>query len=89
LTSFALAGGWDAPDVSNNPFGYVSGDNMARVVYNDNSSNYYVQELRLESSNWINANLCNLANAPPGQGIDTTAYVTPDAIGRVLYMGAD
>ena len=96
LTALAIAGGWDAPGSSNDPFGYVSGDKIARVVYNDNSSND-VQELRLESSGWINANLCQLANAnappgnyaPPGNGLDVSAYVTPDAIARVLYVGND
>jgi hypothetical protein len=87
LTALAIAGGWDAPNASSGGFGYVSGDKIARVVYNDASSN--IQELRLESSGWINANLCQLANAPPGQGYYPTAYVTPDAIGRVLYLGSD
>jgi hypothetical protein len=94
LNSIAIAGGWDAPDSNSAPFGYVSGDNIARAVYIDIPNND-VQELRLESletSNWICANLCSpsLANAPPGNvGTNPTAYVTPDAIGRVLYVGAD
>jgi hypothetical protein len=43
LTAIALQNGWNAPDVGNQPFGYVSGDKIARVVYND-SSNWFVQE---------------------------------------------
>jgi hypothetical protein len=87
LTALAIAGGWNAPEASGGPFGYVSGDKIARVIYYDNSQN--IQELRLESSGWINANLFQLANAPPTQGLYPTAYVTPDAIGRVLYVGSD
>jgi hypothetical protein len=93
LSAVAAANGWNTPDPFNLPFGYVSGDYIARVVYIDNSSNNFVQELRLEqlaySGQWINANLCDLANAPSGSGTVARAYVTPDAIGRVLYVGAD
>jgi hypothetical protein len=97
LNALAIAGGWNAPNVSGNtPFGYLGGDNVPRVVYNDIDSGG-VQELRLQSSGWICANIGALAigNAPPGYGggggfvLDTTAYVTPDAIARVVYMGDD
>jgi hypothetical protein len=92
LNSLAIAGGWDAPDVNGAPFGYISRDNAARVVYIDFNNN--VQELRLENfqtSNWICANLSSpsLGNAPPASGANPTAYVPPDTIGRVLFVGAD
>jgi hypothetical protein len=95
LTALAIAGGWDAPnEAGNSPFGYLGGDSVPRVIYNDTNSGG-VQELRLESGGWICANIGALANAPPGYGdgsgfvVDTSAYVTPDAIARVVYMGDD
>jgi hypothetical protein len=93
LNALAIAGGWDAPNTYNQPFGYLSGDSIPRVVYNDADS-YGVRELRLESSGWICANIGALANAPPGMPIDggvinSSAYVTPDAIARVVYLGDD
>jgi hypothetical protein len=95
LTALAIAGGWDAPDTANKPFGYLGGDSVPRVIYNDLDSGG-VQELRLGSSGWICANIGALANAPPSYGggsggfvIDTSAYVTPDAIARVVYLGDD
>jgi hypothetical protein len=84
----AIAGGWDAPNTINDPYGYLSGDLIPRVVFNDANS-YGVQELRKESGGWICANIGGLANAPPGLGVNSSAYVTPDAIARVVYIGDD
>ncbi|MGA8953509.1 MAG: hypothetical protein WBF24_18660 [Xanthobacteraceae bacterium] len=98
LNALAIAGGWDAPNRYNDPFGYLAGDSIPRVVYNDADS-FGVRELRLEPGGWICANIGALANAPPGMpvnmegeiigAVDTTAYVMPDAIARVVYLGND
>jgi hypothetical protein len=90
LTKNAGGNGWPTPNCSCVPFGYVTPDSIPRVIYCDDSyPNYNVWELRLQNSEWINVNLCQIADAPPADGVNPTAYVTPDATARVLYLGHD
>jgi hypothetical protein len=82
----------DSPPASpaaGNPFAYVTPDGVPRVVYR--GSDNHIHELRLQGS-WIQADLSAIVSdtppAPPAAG-DPYAYVTPDQIPRVVYLGTD
>ena len=47
-----------------------------------------IHELRLESTGWKHAPLSELSHAPGATG-SAFAYVTPDAVPRVVYVGQD
>jgi hypothetical protein len=75
-----------APLAIGAPFGYVTPDGTARVVYIGND--FHVHELHLQGG-WIPADLSALtADQTPGEG-NVFAYVTPDGVPRVLYRGDD
>jgi hypothetical protein len=65
LNQLAIANGWNAPNAYNQPFGYLSGDSIPRVVYNDIDSSG-VQELRLGTSGWAKR-LTSLKSSDDGQ----------------------
>jgi hypothetical protein len=74
---------------------YVTPDSIPRVVYVGVDS--HVHELRLQGTNltpvsWIQADLSAIVsdNPPafPAVG-DLFAYVTPDSVARVVYLGTD
>jgi hypothetical protein len=67
------------------PFGYVTPDGAARVVYQD--VNHNITELRLpgEPGNWLQADLTALTGAPQSASAPS-GYVTPDGAARVIYQ---
>jgi Fungal fucose-specific lectin len=96
-----LQGGWQHADLSaiaaGNPvapaagalFAYVTPDKVPRVVYL--ATDNHIHELRLQGG-WQHADLSALVtNSPPAfQAVGSPlAFVTPDGIPRVDYLGAD
>jgi hypothetical protein len=78
-----------APPAASNPFAYITPDRIQRIVYRGNDA--HIHELRLEGS-WIQADLSAIVidNPPafPAAG-DPFAYVAPDGIPTVIYVGTD
>jgi hypothetical protein len=99
------AGGWMQADLSalvinappafpaaSDPFAYVTPDKVPRVIY-WGSADYHIHELRLQpGEGWIQADLSAIVtNAPPAfpAASKPFAYVTPDNVARVVYLGTD
>ena len=76
-----------AVPAAGDPFAYVTPDKVPRVVYVGGDS--HIHELRLQGS-WIQADLSAIVtNSPPAVPAagDPFAYVTPDKVPRVVYVG--
>jgi len=97
-----LQGGWIQADLSaivsdsphavtaaGDPFAYVTAHGVPRVVYPGTDN--HIHELRLQGS-WIQADLSAIVSdnppATPAAG-SPFAYVTPDGLPRVVYVGTD
>jgi hypothetical protein len=79
------------PHAGSAPFGYVTPDGFARVVY-DGAADGHVHELALNLQNqaqgWMDADLSALGGGPQAASAPS-GYVTFDGNARVVYMGAD
>ncbi len=78
------------------PFGYVTPDGTARVVYDgwvDPTPPFHVHELRLApggKSPWFDADLTSIGKSATKPAENPFAYVTPgDNTARVVYVGQD
>src|ERR1700756_4182572 len=77
-----------ATPAAGDPFAYVTPDGVPRIVYRGTDS--HIHELRLQGS-WIQADLADFISDPPAApaASDPFAYVTPDGVPRVVYLGTD
>ena len=65
-------------------------DGVPRVIFR--GANNHIIEWYLQSTGWIQADLSAIvSDAPPATpaGSDPFAYVTPDKVARVVYLGTD
>ena len=72
-----------APQAASAPFGYVTPDGTARVIYQDVNNN--ITEIYLTSRGWVADTLNAAAGAPQAAGAPR-GYVTPDGTARVIYQ---
>src|SRR5271166_6314230 len=76
------AGG--APQAASAPFGYVTPDGAARVIYQDVNSN--ITDIYLAPGRpWVFENLSGVAGGAPQAASAPSGYVTPDGTARVIY----
>jgi hypothetical protein len=73
-----------APPPTSAPFGYVTPDGAARVVYPDSDGDIIELYLTSDAASWQQLDLTGLTQAPPAGGAPS-AYVTPDGLARVVY----
>ena len=77
------AGG--APQAASAPFGYVTPDGAARVIYQDVNSN--ITDIYLAPGRpWVFENLSGVAGGAPQAASAPSGYVTPDGTARVIYQ---
>ena len=71
------------------PFAYVTPDSVARVLY-ETGGDVHIHELRLERGRpWAVTDVTADSRAPVQAASRPFAYVTPDSVARVLYLGVD
>ena len=80
----SLTGIAQAPQAASAPFGYVSPDGTARVIYRD--VNHDITEIFLApGSTWQHDLLTGIADAPQAASAPM-GYVSPDKVSRVIYQ---
>ena len=73
-----------APQAASAPFGYVTPDGTARVIYQDVNGN--ITEMYLAPGQpWQLGALSAITQAPPAASAPM-GYVTPDGTARVIYQ---
>ena len=71
------------------PFGYVTPDGAARVVYMAGTGDIIELYLTSDAGSWQQDNLTAITQAPPSTAAAPFAYVTPDGAARVIYQDSN
>jgi hypothetical protein len=71
------------------PFGYVTPDGTARVIYTDNNFNITELYLTSDAGSWQQDNLTAITQAPTTAFGRPFGYVTPDGTARVVYTASN
>ena len=80
--------GYSTAFLTRTPFGYVTPDGAARVIYPDSNANVIELYLTSDAASWQRGSLTTIvANNPPAPPVYGApfGYVTPDGAARVVY----